>query len=139
MIIATFVHIKQSPSGWLSCESVSPKYLKNPPEWRALLLLGGLAAVQYSPKYLIQCALSKDGQVQADCYLLLLSYATNTMCALQGRRGAGRLLPSPSELRHKYNVRSARTMRCRSTATFSFGATPQKILPSGERTSHPEA
>src|SRR3954465_8254421 len=31
-------------------------------------------------------------------------------CALhpypQGRRGAGRLQPSPSELRHKYNVRS---------------------------------
>ena len=81
-------------------------------------------------------------------------------CALhpypQGRRGAGRLQPSPSELRHKYNVRSipirkdnevqvdcnlllrgcatntmcapspsTRTTRCRSTATFSFGATPQ--------------
>ena len=67
----------------------------------------------------------KDDEVQVDCYLLLLSYGTNTMCALQGRRGAGRLLPSPSELRHKYNVHSARTTRCRSTATFSFGATPQ--------------
>ena len=47
------------------------------------------------------------------------------MCALQGRRGAGRLLSSPSEVSHKYNMRFARTMRCMSTATFSFGATPQ--------------
>src|SRR3954471_4570827 len=36
--------------------------------------------------------------------------APQIQCALhpypQGRRGAGRLQPSPSELRHKYNVRS---------------------------------
>ena len=98
----------------------------------------------------------KDDEVQVDCYLLLRSCATNTMCApfrstrttrcrstvtfsfgdtpqvqhalhsdLQGRRGAGRLLPCPSELHHKYNVCSTRTTRRRSTATFSFGATPQ--------------
>ena len=81
---------------------------------------------------------------------------------LQGRRDAGRLQPSPLELRHKYNVRSipickddevqvdcnlllrscatsttcapslsARTMRCRLTVTFSFGAAPQvqRVLP----------
>ena len=35
------------------------------------------------------------------------------------------MLPSPSELRHKYNVRFARRTRCRSTATLSSRATPQ--------------
>ena len=46
----------------------------------------------------------KDDEVQVVCRLLLRSYATNTTCALQGRRGAGQLLPSPSELRHKYDM-----------------------------------
>src|SRR3954468_6965918 len=84
----------------------------------------------------------KDDEVQVDCHLILRSYATNTTCAPsrsarttrcrstatfsfgaapqvqralhpdpQGRRGAGRLLPSPSELRHKYNVRSIPTRK----------------------------
>ena len=51
--------------------------------------------------------------------------SSNTKCALRGGRGAGRLLPSPSELRHKHNMRSARRTRCRSTATLPFRATPQ--------------
>ena len=75
----------------------------------------------------------KDDEMQVDCYLLFQSYATNTTCSArmtrcrstaafsfgatpqiqhalhpypQGRRGAGRLQPSASELCHKYNVRS---------------------------------
>ena len=55
--------------------------MKNPTEWRATLPLGGLAAVQYSPKF------------------------SQTHLNPQGRRGAGRLPPSPGELRHKYNAR----------------------------------
>ena len=51
-------------------------------------------------------SIRKDYEVKVDCRLPLRSYATNTTCALQGRRGACQLLPSPSELRHKYNVRS---------------------------------
>ena len=110
----------------------------------------------------IQRALCKEDEVQVDCHSLLSSFAINTTCALQGGRGAGRLLPSPSELRHKYNMRFARRTRCRSTATLSFRAMPPiqnptewradlplrglaaaqcspkflKILPSGEQTSH---
>src|SRR3954471_5239914 len=153
----------------------------------------GVGRLQPSPseqrhKYNVRSIpIRKDDEVQVNCNLLLRSYATSTMSvpslsarttrcrstatfsfgatpqvqrALhpypQGRRGAGRLQPSPSELRHKYNVRSipirkdnevqvdcnlllwsyatsticapslsARTTRCRSIATFSFGATPQ--------------
>ena len=48
----------------------------------------------------IQRALCKEDEVQVDCYPLLPSYATNTTCDPQGGRGAGRLLPYSSEVRH---------------------------------------
>ena len=46
MIFVTFIcSVKFPLSGWLSCESVSPKFVKKIlTEWRANLPLGGLAA-----------------------------------------------------------------------------------------------
>ena len=45
--------------------------------------------------------LRKEDEAQVDSCLLLPSYATNTTCAPQGGRSAGRLLSSRSEVHHE--------------------------------------
>ena len=50
IIAVTFVYIRNPPVGDLAANPFRLS-LKNPTDWRAILPLGGLVAVQYSPKF----------------------------------------------------------------------------------------
>ena len=77
--------------------------------------------------------------MQVDPYLLLPSYATNTTCIPQGGRSAGRLLPSPSVLRHENPTELRANLPLGGLAAAQCSPKFLKILPSGEQTSHSEA
>ena len=75
------------PLGGLAAVQYSPKFQKNPTEWRATLPLGGLAAVQYSPKF-------------EKSYRVVSNPLTRGLATVQNSPKFKKILPSDEQTSH---------------------------------------